>query len=36
MSKFTNDKGLARLPRHSLQETVRGYVRVILEGSEVW
>ena len=36
MRKFANDKGLARLPRHSLKVTVRGYVRAILEGSEVW
>ena len=36
MCKFANDKGLARLPRPSLKVTVSGYVRAILEGSEVW
>ena len=36
MRKFANDKGLARLPRHSLKVTVSGYVRAILESSGVW
>ena len=36
MRKFVNDKELARLPRHLFKVTVSGYVRAILEGSEVW
>ena len=36
MRKLANDNGVARLPRHSLNDTVSGYVGAILEGLEEW